>query len=232
MTNICLVNKSTLVGNPDVQTMARAIATQVRHHAAPLWGLLPPPVTYLASEADAPDGSWVVAVLDDADQADALGWHTEDQGGLIYGRVFARPVLDNGGDALRKPLSVASVASHEVLEILCDPRCNLWADVGNGQHVAVEVADPVESDSYGVHVPGAGTVTVSNFVTPAWFDPLAGSGAQVDFLHRLTAPFTLTPGGYVVVQEAGKVSQVFGEAYPEWRRATKTADTARTARRI
>src|SRR5215469_10773978 len=102
---------------------------------------------------------------DDAAQQDALGWHTENQGEVIFGRVFARPVLSNGGDALTKPLSVATVLSHEVLETFCDPYCNLWADNGSGTAYALEVADPVESDSYPVAVPGRGEVTVSNFVT-------------------------------------------------------------------
>src|SRR6266568_2020878 len=112
---ITVVNKSTLVSDDDVKTMTRACAAQLRLHAAPLWGRWVIPVVYSSTEADAPSGAWVIAILDDPDQADALGWHTESQGELIFGRVFARPVLDNGGDALTRSLSVASVLSHEVL---------------------------------------------------------------------------------------------------------------------
>lgn len=230
MTMICVVNKSTKVSNTAVQVMTRACATQVKLHAAPIWGLQPIPVVYHADEKSCPPGSWVIAVLDDADQAGDLGWHTEDQGNLIYGRVFATPVLDNGGDVLSKPLSVASVLSHEVLETLVDPHCNLWADTGHGVAVALEIGDPVESDSYPIKV-GVQAVTVSNFVTPAWFDANASSGEQFDFLGNVHQPFQMTRGGYVVLMKEGKVSQQFGEHYPDWRKETKKADTARAARR-
>lgn len=231
MTMICVVNKSTKVSDADVHLMTRACASQVKLHAAPIWGLAPVPVVYHTSEKSCPPGSWVIAILDDSDQAGALGWHTEDQGDLIYGRVFANPVLENGGDALTKELSVASVLSHEVLETFCDPNVNRWCDDGRGTLYALEVGDPVESDSYGISV-GGKTVTVSNFATPAWFDAQASSGEQFDFMHRVKAPFQMTAGGYVVKMAGGKVTQQFGEHYPEWRRATKKADTARSARRV
>lgn len=233
MTNLYVVNQSTLVTDEDVRTMTRACAHQLRYDAAPAFGLAPIPVTYVSKnnlKAVAAPGSWVVSVLDDADQADALGWHTEEQGDLIYGRVFARPVLDNGGDVLTQQLSVASVLSHEVLETFADPNCNTWKDSGQGFMVAYEVADPVESDSYPVQV-GKTQVTVSNFVTPAWFDPNARSGDRFDFLDSVSEPYEMTSGGYYVKMAEGKVSQVFGEHYEEWRKEMKKADTARSARR-
>lgn len=229
---ITVVNKSTAVTDRDVKAMVRAVATQVRLHAAPAWHRSPVPVVWASTEADAQPGSWVIAVLDDADQADALGWHTEEQGELIYGRVFAQPVLDAGGDALTRPLSVASVLSHEALEVLVDPSCNLWADTGTGSAVAVEICDPVESASYPVAVRGAGQVTVSDFVTPAWFDPQARTGDQFDHLRRCTMPFQLGIGGYAVVMAEGQVSAVYGEHYPAWRKATKQTPLARSARRV
>ncbi|MCC3773273.1 hypothetical protein [Streptomyces sp. UNOB3_S3] len=115
--------------------------------------------------------SSLLHILDHPDQADALGWHTESEGDVIFGRVFAAPVLDNGGQVLNGPLTVSSVLSHEVLETLCDSHVNLWASNGNGESVALEVADPVESDSYEVNVSGTGPVTVSNFVTPTGSTP-------------------------------------------------------------
>jgi hypothetical protein len=228
---IMVVNKSTLVSNDDVKKMTRACAMQLRMHAAPLWGYRVVPVVYISNETDAPPGAWVVAILDDPNQADVLGWHTQNQGDLIYGRVFARPVLNNGGDALGKSLSVASVLSHEVLETYVDPHVNLWADRGDAVGVALEVADPVESDSYPVTIDGA-AVTVSNFVTPHWFDPRSGPNDQLDYLRHTKSAFEIAPGGYVVVLQEGAISQQFGESYPEWRREMKQIDVARTNRRM
>jgi hypothetical protein len=236
MTAISVVNKSTLVTDSDVELMTRACAAQLELHAAPLWGLAPIPVTYRSSEQDAAPGEWVIAVLDDGDQANALGWHTEDQGDLIYGRVFARPVLDNGGDATSKPLSVASVLSHETLEAFCDPHVNLWADRGDGTLIAVEVCDPVESDSYPIQVTTGTTtteVTVSNFVTPHWFDPKAAGADAFDFLRKATGPFAMTAGGYWVQMTGSEPTQQFGPAYAEWRRHMKDNDPlGRGARRM
>lgn len=234
MTNLYVVNQSTLVSNGDVQTMTRACAHQLRYDAAPLFGLASMPVIYITKDhltsGAVPPGSWVISILDDSDQANALGWHTEEQGELIYGRTFARPVLDNGGDALTKELSVASVLSHEVLETFADPHCNTYADSGGGFLVAYEVCDPVESDSYPVSVSGK-NVMLSNFVTPKWFDPQAAAGDKFDFMGNVSEPFEMTRGGYIIKMLDGKVSQEFGEHYPQWRRGTKKVDTARTARR-
>ncbi|WBO62520.1 hypothetical protein [Streptomyces camelliae] len=229
---ITVVNKSTLCTDDEVKAMTRACATQVEMHAAPIWGQTPTPVVYAADEEEAPPGAWCIAIMDDADQADALGWHTEEQGDVIYGRVFARPVLDNGGAVLTGPLTVSSVLSHEVLETLVDPHVNLWADAGNGEAYALECCDAVESDSYPVDVLGVGRVSVSNFCSPHWFDPRAAKGEKFDFLGKVTAPFQMSKGGYVVITREGKVHQKYGEEYPEWRKQTKLADTSRNARRV
>lgn len=229
---ISVINQSTLVSNGDVQLMVRACWAQLRDHAAPKWRLQPMPVVYAADANSAPPGSWVIAVLNDPDQAGALGYHDVTSGDVTYGKVFVRPVLDNGGNALTAPLSVASVLSHEVLETFVDPACNGWRDTLRGVSIALEVGDPVESDSYVIPVDGT-PVMVSNFVTEKWFDPFArrGSGG-FDYLNRCTAPFQMTRGGYIIKMADGRVTQQFGEHFPEWKRASKEFKLARTARRV
>ena len=107
-----------------------------------------------------------------------LGYHTEDPGGKLWGVVAAKPELDNGGKATTGNWSVSSVLSHEVLEMYIDPNCNLWANDGHGKAYSFEVCDPVEAPTYPVN-----GVSVSNFVTPAWFDPLSDPAtAQYDKL--------------------------------------------------
>jgi hypothetical protein len=228
---ITVINQSTRVRNDEVALMTRACWAQLRDHAAPAWRMVPMPVVYAASAATAPPGSWVIAILDSADQADALGYHDVAAGDVVYGKVFAGPVLDNGGDALTKPLSVASVLSHEVLETFVDPACNRWADRDGRTAIALEIGDPVESDSYGIKVDST-TVSVSNFVTEKWFDPSAVKrSGGFDYLGRCTAPFQMTRGGYIITLAEGKVGQQFGEKFPEWKRAGKQSPLARTARR-
>lgn len=219
---IAVVNKSTKVSGPDVHTAVRACAHQLRYDAAPIWGKAPVPVIYYTDESHAPPGSWLILVFDDADQAGVLGWHSEGPNGLPYGRVFVNPVLDNGGDVLTKNLSVASVLSHEVLEAFVDPSVNYSADDFNGGVWALEVGDPVESYSYIVPVSVGGhvvDVTVSDFVTPAWFDPQNSQG-PFDMTDQATHPFHVTPGGYAIKNN----NAVWGDKYPKWRQELKVAE--------
>lgn len=231
---IVVVNHSTVITNSDAYTMALAANRQLRHDVAPIWGMLPPLVTYLPADPVLP-GSAVLGIFDDADQAGDLGWHTETAGGVVYGRVFARPVLDNGGDVMTNQLSVSSVLSHEVIEVFLDPACSLWADDFQGTSYAREAADAVESDSYAVTL-GTGTsavrATVSDFLTPAWFDPQAAAGSEFDFMRLVRAPFQVRPTGYTILMKDGAVTQRFGAHYPAWRLATKTSPLARTAKRL
>ena len=149
--------------------------------------------------------------------------------------MFARPVLDNGGNALTDPLSVCSVLSHEVIEVIGDSACNCWAQRADGSLVAWELCDPVEGDSYKLSVLSeAGTTvtgTVSDFVFPAWFNPDEKSGAPLDQMGLLSSPFEVRDTGYAIVMTGGTVSEQWGEHYPGWRKATKASPTARTARR-
>jgi len=231
---IVVVNHSTVVSNSHVYDMTLAVNRQLRQDVAPAWGLLPPVVTYLPTDPLLP-GTVVLGIFDNADQAGALGWHTESSGGIVYGRVFAQPVLQAGGGIMTSRLSVASVLSHEVIEVFLDAACDLWADDGNGTAYAREACDAVESDSYVITVgtgPNAITATVSDFLTPAWFDPMAAPGSEFDHMRLLTAPFQVRPDGYTILTTVNGIVQKFGEHYPRWRRATKEYPLARTARRL
>jgi hypothetical protein len=75
-------------------------------------------------------------------------------------------------------------------------------------------------------------VSVSNFVPPSWFDPLAPATAQFDKLGQLHAAFSILKGGYVVYESAGKEQQKFGDEFPQWRREMKGGPLARTRRRL
>jgi hypothetical protein len=230
-------NLSTLVSGEDAYIMAMLVDKQLREHAAPAWGLLPPAVAYLGTGIrGTPYQNAIIGILDDADQAGDLGWHTEGPDADVYGRVFARPVLGNGGSALGPVgLTVCSVLSHECLETLLDPACDLWAQAADGTLYARELGDPVESDSYLIEITASDTSsvmsTVSDFVLPSWFDPDAASG-QTDYMGLTTAPFEVRSTGYVIVMQDGVISSQWGDEYPEWRKATKLTPAARTARRL
>jgi hypothetical protein len=132
---IAILNQSTLVSNADTATMTQAIAAQVRLDVAPLWDRAPAAVIFYTNPEDVPATAHGIALVDTIkDQPKGvLGFHTEDQGGKLWGVVAAKPELDNGGKATTADWSVSSVLSHEVLEMFIDPNCNLWANDGHGK---------------------------------------------------------------------------------------------------
>lgn len=242
---IVVVNSSTLVSDADVALMTRACAAQLKH-VAEHWNFKQMPVVFQQNTNSYADprvqlnsvvslvkqnqpGAWIINIMDNADQAGVLGWHTEEQGNVIYGRVFAKPVLDNGGTTLGGSLSVSSVLSHEVVETYVDPHVQLWAESGDNYLMAFEACDPVESDSYTIKI-NKKPVSVSNFVFPEYFDSMNASG-PFDWLAKINHAFEIGVGGYAVIMKEGKVSQKFGHRYPDWRKDMKKTSTSRTARR-
>ncbi|MFK4506793.1 hypothetical protein LPJ38_28185 [Bradyrhizobium daqingense] len=55
---------------------------------------------------------------------------------------------------------------------------------------------------------------MSNFVYPSWFEPFEHpEGTKFDHMGSLTAPFTMTEGGYVIKKVNGRrVIKQFGSA--------------------
>ena len=183
---VAIVNLSSSVANADVEAALPDLQAQVGEDFAPLWG---GPDALLAFRAPGP-GEWVLNVEDDSTVQGALGFH-ELANDVPTAHVFARTAQQNGVDW-------RVTASHELLEMLADPRTNMAVvidtssnqDGTQGQLFMAEACDAVEQSSY-----QKGSTPVSNFVTPAWFDPSAPAGGRFDFLNQLSAPLTLLPGG-------------------------------------
>lgn len=204
-----VVNESTLVSTGDVKKMVAACNKQVRDHVAPAYSGERVVVEYHTGtlesvQAEVPKSEWVITILDDPDQAGALGWHWQDDADHIYGEIFAKPCLDAGSTALSGTYAVSSVLSHEVCETYGDVHCNDWSDSGRGFLVAKELCDPVEADTYDID-----GVTVSNFILPEWFDTVVSTGEKFDYMGRCRAPFSMTKGGYWVQAPIGTETQKF-----------------------
>ena len=187
-------------------------------HFLPIWGY---PVTlYNATEAKPTD--WQMIYFDNADAANALGYHDLTKGGQPVAKIFVKTTLAD------KQL-VSVTACHELFEMVIDPVANLSAEAKDGTEYAYEMSDPVEEDTFLVD-----GIEMSNFVHPSWFEPFNHPpGTKFDHLGRLKKPFSMTKGGYMIIKKKGKVSQVYGSKAKEKRSPRKIATTiaASTAKR-
>lgn len=216
---VALVFENTEDPHCGLTGLAAALQRQANEHAGPAWGL--PPIEVYPSARVSP-GHWGLVLLDDADQADALGYHEVTDVGLPLGRVFVRPTIAVGD-------KVPVTASHELLEMLIDPGCQLGAQDGDGSFTALEIADPVQEDSYAID-----GVPVSDFVYPAWFQSFRAAGAtRFSHLGTVDRPFQLAPGGYVSVFQWGRWTQIFGSAEAQAKfDLTRKQRAARRVRRV
>jgi hypothetical protein len=220
---ISIINESNLVSKKEFSDMVDAVATQVKRDFCPAWGLSKIKVVKRSKN---PKG-WVITIKNEPDPGDegALGYHTMTND-MEWGVIFVKPVLDAGGvinidkNDITTP-TVASVLSHEVLELIADPYVNAWIEGPRrkeGYLYALEVCDPVESDQYSI-----GNVAVSNFILPEWGNEETNITADYDFMKKLTAPFTMSKGGYMVVRGVGNSgTEVFAKKRPKWRKKAKT----------
>ena len=176
-----IFTKSTQVTQAELAPVVTALQAQIHNDFRPHWNT----GAHLALVTGPPSpDSWWLVVFDTSDQAGALGYHDLTTGGMPLGKVFV-------SDAAQANVPLSSVMSHELLEMLADPFIFSTVQIQATQFTALEVCDPVEANSYEID-----GVTVSDFVTPAWFvnPPVPG---PVDLLSVLSGPLTLAPGGYM-----------------------------------
>lgn len=240
---IAVINESTMASDTDCDTMCKAIQVQMNLHVLPAWNMKAGTIKFYPDKTKVPGYAWLISILDNSTVAGALGYHSEDND-KIDGFIFCQPVLSNGGKMLYdhnhpQNFTVSSVLSHEVCEMIGDRFANFWADgpqIAQGSEYALELCDPVEGDSYSIPVlvnNVSTPVSVSNFVFPSWFNQQATAALNkpFDYLNKLSAPFTMTPGGYMIVAQAGQVSQVFGATMPSWKQESKKNAFSRNQRK-
>jgi len=151
---IAVTNASTCLSDVQVRAVLPALQKQVETEFNAYWQENCT-LTFLSKDHALTRGWWQVIVLDNPDQAGALGYHELSHAGTPLGKVFAEYDLRNG-------LSWTVTLSHELLEMLADPWIN-WCAIGSDRRVyALEVCDPVEADELAYTIDG---VLVSNFVT-------------------------------------------------------------------
>ena len=147
-------------------------------------------------------GAWALIFLDNADVANAAGYHDLTPSGMPLSKVFV-----SAGDA-------SWTASHELVEMLVDPGINMMTLGPNARLTyAYEAADPVEETYFTM----AG-MKMSNFVLPAYFEDFRRAGsAKFDLMNLVSRPFQLLPGGYQQTFDGRSWGEVFGSLEKEKR---------------
>jgi hypothetical protein len=189
--NISIINASTVLSDAEIRPVVDALQKQVSNDFRPAWGI-DAKLNFVPGTATPPPGAWWLAILDDSDQAGALGYHDLTSEGLPLGKVFA-------GTDLKYGYTWSVTASHELLEMLADPNINLTVLLQNsetaGTLYAYEVCDACEADTDGYDI---GAVRVSDFVFPSWFEDFRAEGStQFDQTNRIQSPLQLLSGGYI-----------------------------------
>ncbi len=224
---ISLINESTVLTDEDVPPVVAALQKQVTNDFRPVWGV-DAELKVVAKGTPPPSGSWWLVLLDDSDQASALGYHDLTTEGLPVGKVFA-------GSDLKAGTSWTVTASHELLEMLGDPNVNLTVFVQNSNSAGVlyayEVCDACEDDSYSYEIDN---IRVSDFVYPSWFESFRAEGStQFDRMSKIHNPLQLLTGGYIGVFNVASGSgwqQITAEKRPTNLRSRGTVGTRRERR--
>jgi hypothetical protein len=226
---IVIINESTVLTESEVAPVVAALQKQVSNDFRPVWGA-DAALAIVAAGTQPPAGSWWLVLLDDSDQASALGYHDLTNEGLPIGKVFVASDIKAG-------TSWTVTASHELLEMLGDPNVNLSVFVQTtttaGTLYAYEVCDACEDDSYGYTIDN---ITLSDFVYPSWFEGFRPeSSTQFDRMNKIQNPFELLSGGYIGVFNVSSGSgwqQQTEEKRPINLRSRGTVGTRRERRTI
>ena len=190
---IAVINSSTVVKDTEAEKIIKALQTQVSRDFASFWGI-DADLRFIKGKQKPKSGEWWLVILDNSDQAGALGYHDVTNEGLPLGKIFAKASM-----TYNEKWSVT--ASHELLEMLGDPEINLSVLVessAGGRLYAYEVCDACEADKFGYNIGG---VRVSDFVFPSWFESFRKKGTRFDFSQKVMKPFQILSGGYIGVYD-------------------------------
>jgi hypothetical protein len=188
---ISVINASTVLTDTEIAPVIEALQQQVTRDFRPVWGV-DAELTFIPTGNTPPPLTWWLAILDDSDQAGALGYHDLTPDAQPIGKVFA-------GTDLKYGTNWTVTASHELLEMLADPNIKLTVFVqksnADGILYAYEICDSCEGDQYGYRI---GETLVSDFVYPSWFEDFRTKGStQFDQIKALQTPLQLLNGGYI-----------------------------------
>jgi hypothetical protein len=198
-TQVVIIDMTGAVDAALLHRAALAIDQQVSHHLAACWKGIDAHVTTAPSISALPPGAWPVFLLGNL-PPDEGGVHL-DEDNQPYAKVQAT------NDA-----TWTVDASHEIIEMLVDPfgnrlRASHGIRIESGEvvdghgtfHYLVEACDPCEANAFAYEIDG---IAVSDFITPHYYDGMAGTGVSYSFRGNVTRPRQMLKGGYISFKDA------------------------------
>ena len=237
--NVVIANLSAAIDDPTFANVVAAIGVQVTRDFQPEWSA---GAALSATRLDLNGGQANINTAADAiiyvgdvandpttGTAGAYGYHSDNYGQIPYAFIYL-DVCAQYGEAWSCTLS------HEVQEMLADPTTVLTvtgpAPAGAATPTVaydLEVCDPTQGDTYVIN-----GVSVSNFVTKAYFGMVGGASTNTNFMGLALTPFGTRPGGYFQYEDAAGAHQVNGAKVDAQRLAARAmlAGYRRNARRV
>jgi hypothetical protein len=192
---IAIMNKATAPLGVDLRKLVAALDKQMKRDFVPIWGY--PATLYITDKPKSDE--WQFVFLDDADAANALGYHDLTKDGQPVSKIFVKTTVAAGE-------KVSVTASHELMEMMIDPGAQLWAENSDGLFYAYEMCDAVEAEEYDID-----GIAVSDFLFPSFFESWHKIGSvQFDYLKKVDRPFQTLHNGYQIVSNGKTTREVFG----------------------
>jgi hypothetical protein len=177
-----------------VEATAAALNIQVMRDLPQFWNVQAT-VRHLPDPNRIPAGVWPVLLVDKLPPGEG-GVHL-DKNHQPYALVIGTPADE----------AWTIDASHETLEMLVDPSGNRFQtsraigvksgvieDESGEFNYLVEACDPCEGNQYAYSIQG---VSVSDFITPHFYDPVVTAGTRYSFGGNIKKPRQILPGGYI-----------------------------------
>ena len=197
-------------GTVDAETMAAvaaALNVQVTRDLPQFWPVSAT-VLYLPNHKKIPQGVWPVQLVKSLPPGEG-GFHQ-----TRHNQPYAKVIVTPGSDEWTVD------ASHETVEMLVDPGGNrlqtstaisiadnnIVDGIGQFEYL-VEACDPCEADPCTYQISG---ISVSDFLTPHFYDLQAAPGTRYSFTGAIKAPRQILPGGYIswINPESNEVQQI------------------------
>jgi hypothetical protein len=203
-----LVDSTGKISSSKLIASAAALNVQATRDLPQFWNINAS-VAYLPDPRQIPQGVWPIFLVKSLPPGEG-GFHLTKGHNQPYSKVIASPDSDDW----------TIDASHEMAEMLVDPSGNRLLtstsiEIVRGKIVdgtakfeyLVEVCDPCEANNFGYQIDG---VSVSDFITPHFYDRIAAPDARYSFTGAVKAPREILPGGYIswVNPQSGDMQQL------------------------